>query len=83
VGPTASLDTVVRIKSTSPYLELNPGHPACSLVTILTQLLQFSARVHRPLKVVAFNANDILGQCCGLNKQLHDQPDVTLLSDTY
>jgi len=24
-----------------------------------------------------------LGQCCGLNKQLHDQPDVTLLSDTY
>jgi len=37
MGPKVGLDVVVKRKSLfCPYWELNPGCPACSLVTILT-----------------------------------------------
>jgi len=35
VGPRAGLDMMMR-KNSCPCWELNPGHPACSLVTILS-----------------------------------------------
>jgi hypothetical protein len=42
-----------------------------------------AARVHRPLKVVAFNANGIWRRRCELSKQLQDlHIDVALLSET-
>jgi hypothetical protein len=42
------------------------------------------SRVRIPLKVIAFNANDIRGQRCELSKQLQDlHIDVALLSETY
>jgi hypothetical protein len=41
-------------------------------------------RVHRPLKVIEFNANGILRQCYELNKQLQDlHIDVALFSETH
>jgi exonuclease III len=43
-----------------------------------------AARVHRPLKVIAFNANGIGRQCYELSKQLQDlHIDVALLSETH
>jgi hypothetical protein len=43
-----------------------------------------TARVHRPLEVIAFNANDIWRQCYEVNKQLQDlHIDVALLSETH
>jgi exonuclease III len=43
-----------------------------------------AARVHRPLKVIAFNANGILRQRYELSKQLQEQHiDVALLSETH
>jgi hypothetical protein len=42
-----------------------------------------AARVHRPLKATAFNANDIWGQRYEFSKQLQDlHIDVTVLSET-
>jgi hypothetical protein len=42
-----------------------------------------TTRVHRPLKIIAFNANDIWRQRYELNKQLQDlHLDVTLFSET-
>jgi hypothetical protein len=41
-------------------------------------------RVHRPLKVIAFNANGILRQRYELSKQLQDlHIDVALFSETH
>jgi hypothetical protein len=43
-----------------------------------------ATRVHRPLKVVAFNPNDIGRQRYELSKQLQEQRiDVALLSETH
>jgi hypothetical protein len=43
-----------------------------------------TTRVHRPLKVVAFNANGIVRQRYELSKQLQDQRiDVALLSERH
>jgi hypothetical protein len=43
-----------------------------------------AARVHRPVKVIAFNADDIWRQRYELSKQLQDlHVDVTLLSETH
>jgi hypothetical protein len=43
-----------------------------------------AARVHRPLKVIAFNANDIWRRSYELSKQLQDlHVDVALLSETH
>jgi hypothetical protein len=43
-----------------------------------------AARVHRPLIVIALNANDILGQRYELCKELQDlHIDVALHSQTY
>jgi hypothetical protein len=43
-----------------------------------------ASRVHRPLKVIAFNANGIGRQRHELSKQLQDlRRDVALFSDTY
>jgi hypothetical protein len=43
-----------------------------------------AARVHRSLKVIAFNANDIWRQYYELSKQLQDlHIDVALLSETH
>jgi exonuclease III len=43
-----------------------------------------AARIHRPLKIVAFNANGILRQRHELSKQLQDlHIDVALLSETH
>jgi exonuclease III len=43
-----------------------------------------AARVHRPLKVIAFNANGIGRQRYELGKQLQDlKIDVALLSETH
>jgi hypothetical protein len=43
-----------------------------------------ATRVHRPLKVLAFNANGIWRQCYELSKQLQDLPvDVFLFSETH
>jgi hypothetical protein len=38
VGPRGGLDTVAKIKVSTPCRESNPDRPACSLVTILTEL---------------------------------------------
>jgi hypothetical protein len=38
VGPSAGLDAVVKRKNPCPCQESNPGHPAHSFVTILTEL---------------------------------------------
>jgi hypothetical protein len=38
VGPRAVLDVAVKRKIPSHHQELNPDHPACSLVAILTEL---------------------------------------------
>jgi hypothetical protein len=40
VGPRAGLDMVVREKNLNLCQEYNPGHPAHSLATMLTELLQ-------------------------------------------
>jgi hypothetical protein len=43
-----------------------------------------TARMHRPLKIIAFNANGIWRQRCELCKQLQGlHIDVALLSDSY
>jgi exonuclease III len=43
-----------------------------------------ATRVHRPLKVVAFNANGIGRHCYELSKLLQDQRiDVALFSETH
>jgi hypothetical protein len=43
-----------------------------------------AARFHRPLKVIAFNANGIWKLFCELSKQLQDlHTDVSLLSEKY
>jgi hypothetical protein len=43
-----------------------------------------AARVHRPLKVIAFDANGIWRRRCDLSKQLQDlHIDVALLSETH
>jgi exonuclease III len=43
-----------------------------------------AARIHRPLKVIAFNANGISRQRYEFSKQLQDQKvDVALLSETH
>jgi hypothetical protein len=43
-----------------------------------------ATRVHRPLKVIAFNANGIGRQCYELSEQLQDlHEDVALISETY
>jgi hypothetical protein len=43
-----------------------------------------AARVHRPLKVIAFNANGIWRRCYELSKQLKDlHINVALLSETH
>jgi hypothetical protein len=45
---------------------------------------QLAARVHRPLRVLAFNANGIWRQHYELSKQLQDlHIDVGLLSEAY
>jgi hypothetical protein len=40
MGPWLSLDTVANIKYPCPCQKLNPSHPACSLVTEVTELPQ-------------------------------------------
>jgi hypothetical protein len=46
--------------------------------------LDHCSRVHRPLKIIAFNANGIGRQRYDLNKQLQDSNiDVDLFSETY
>jgi hypothetical protein len=43
-----------------------------------------ATRIHRPLKIIAFNANGILRQRYELSKQLQDlHIDVALLSETH
>jgi exonuclease III len=43
-----------------------------------------ASRVHRPLKIIAFNANGIARKCHELSKQLQDlRVDVSLFSETY
>jgi exonuclease III len=43
-----------------------------------------AARVHRPLKVIAFNSNGIRRRRCDLSKQLPDlHIDVVVLSETH
>jgi hypothetical protein len=43
-----------------------------------------AARIHRPLKIIAFNANGIWRQRYELSKQLKDlHIDVALLSETH
>jgi hypothetical protein len=42
-----------------------------------------AARVHRPLRIIAFNANGIWRQCYELSKQLQDFIEVALLSETH
>jgi exonuclease III len=43
-----------------------------------------ATRIHRPLKVIEVNANDIVRQCYELSKQLQDlHVDVALLSETH
>jgi hypothetical protein len=43
-----------------------------------------AARIYRPLKVIAFNANGIWKQFYGLSKQLHiEHREVALLSETH
>jgi hypothetical protein len=43
-----------------------------------------ATRVHRPLKVIAFNANGIVSQRCELSKELDDMHiDVTIFSETH
>jgi hypothetical protein len=43
-----------------------------------------AARIHRPLKIIAFNAYGIWRQRYELSKQLKDlHIDVALLSETY
>jgi hypothetical protein len=43
-----------------------------------------ATRIHRPLKVIAFNANGIMRQRYELSKQLQDlHVDVALFSETY
>jgi Cft2 family RNA processing exonuclease len=43
-----------------------------------------AARIHRPLKIIACNANYIWRQCYELSEQLQDlHIDVALLSETH
>jgi hypothetical protein len=42
-----------------------------------------AARIHRPLKIIAFNANDILRRRYELSEQLQGLVDVALLSETH
>jgi hypothetical protein len=43
-----------------------------------------ATRIHRPLNVIAFNANGIMKQCYELSKQLQDlHVDVALFSETH
>jgi hypothetical protein len=43
-----------------------------------------ATRIYKPLKVIAFNANGIIGQRCELSKQLQDlHVEVVLLSETH
>jgi hypothetical protein len=43
-----------------------------------------AARTHRPLRVIAFNADDILRQRGEISKQLQDlHTDADLLSETH
>jgi len=43
-----------------------------------------TTRIHRPLKIIAFNANGISRQRQEFNKQLQDQKiDLALLSETH
>jgi hypothetical protein len=51
-----------------------------------TQRNKMAARVHRPLKLIAFNANGIWGQGCEHSKQLQDlhiRVYVALPSETH
>jgi hypothetical protein len=51
VGPRAGLDAVARGESRQcPYRELNPGRPARSLVSILTELPRQPSAVVRRVK---------------------------------
>jgi len=52
VGPRGDLDAVAMRKKSHDchYWKLNPGRPARSLVTILTELPQFRLRVVKKLK---------------------------------
>jgi hypothetical protein len=54
VGPRARLGMVVKRKIPGPCRELNPGHPACSLVTILTELFQL-LKTYKKLIKMSFN----------------------------
>jgi len=45
MGPGASLDIMVKTEIPCPCWESNPSHPAHSLVTILTELLQLKGNV--------------------------------------
>jgi hypothetical protein len=52
--------------------------------TLLRRNSVFNARVHRLLKVIAFDANGIWRRCYELSKQLQDlHMDVALLSETH
>jgi hypothetical protein len=51
---------------------------------VLNLMKQMAARVHRPLKVTAFNATDIWRQRYELSKQLQGlHIDVAVLSETH
>jgi hypothetical protein len=43
VGPGASLDVVAKRRTSYTCQESNPGCPACSLVTILTELIPWAS----------------------------------------
>jgi hypothetical protein len=47
-------------------------------------IVQIANRIHKPLKIIAFNANGIQRQRYELSKQLQDwNIDVALFSETY
>jgi hypothetical protein len=61
--------------------ELNEAVSEKGKIIAITKM---AARVYRPLKVIAFNANDIWRRCYELSKQLQDlYIDVALFSETH
>jgi endonuclease/exonuclease/phosphatase (EEP) superfamily protein YafD len=62
----------------------------CAFCEVGTEFLNIflcvwvAARIHRPLRVIAFNANGIWRRRCELSKQLQDlHIDVAVLSETH
>jgi len=54
VRPIAALDAVDMRKIPFPCLDSSPGRPACSLVTVLTELPQFHAQFFKQRRATSF-----------------------------